>query len=181
LQQRQTKHVLRLKRRREHGRFDCKPKTALRGAVELREGSGIEFARPCFPRPDVGLLRDSSRLGGVVACLGPLRERVYGKPGRQCEADQRTTGDDRETTVPPPGRLALERERTLGLVLRSPGEHGVGQDVVEDLVPGAAAVAGRQRPHDSLVRELTKDGIELIGLRPCVTPEVVDAVGDLRP
>ena len=68
----------------------------------------------------------------------------------------------------------------LGLVAGAPGKHGIAEDVVEDLVPGAAPVPAGQGSDDALRREGVQDVLELLRRLAGVAAQIADPVGDLR-
>ena len=82
--------------------------------------------------------------------------------------------------MPSGGRRAHALDLPLGLVSRPPGEHGVGQDVVIDLVARqiGAAYAG-DRPEDALSRQQRQYRLKLLRRRAQIAGKVGRVVRDL--
>ncbi len=72
----------------------------------------------------------------------------------------------------------LALELALGLVVRAPGEHRLGEDVVEDLVADVAALL--ERAQDPPVGERRQHGTELVHGHASEVGEVRELVRDLR-
>ena len=129
---------------------------------ELGQRRGLERARPGPPR----------RAAGV----GAFGERIDGYGCHSCEREE---GQRRDHGQPP---LAAARLLAVPLQLAAgpPGEHTVGEDVVEDLVP-LAAPGSVDRADDALAAERVEHRPHVSLRDRRVLREVAGPMGDLRP
>ena len=80
--------------------------------------------------------------------------------------------------MPAVGLLLLPPQLPVGDVRSPPGEHRLGKDVVEDLVPGAGALL--HRAQDPPLRQRREDRLQPSTGTPAELSEVGHVVRDLR-
>ena len=112
--------------RDDASRLACEDEAELRVAIELGVGARDELVRLRLPR--------------LLARLRPLRERIDRHGTHHREQDGAHDDDREQLPMSSVGCLLLPFELPLGLVTRAPGDHGLREDVVEDLVADGAAL-----------------------------------------
>ena len=76
-------------------------------------------------------------------------------------------------------RRSAVRRCLLELPLSAPGQDGLAQDVVEDLVAAAVPVGSVDRPHDALPTERREHRQQELLVDGCVLGEIAGSVCDL--
>src|SRR6266567_5996095 len=145
--------------------------------------------RTAFTRiPRSVVRRSRERLGGelptagpmsLVACVAALRERVDGDRRENRNENERADRKPDQAPMALGGGGPLRFELPLGLVLRPPGEHGLGEDIVEDLV--ARAFRPVLRGTDDPLFDEPLEHVLRLGLSDrCVAGEIAGPMGDLH-
>ena len=161
-QQRAPQDGLGVGRRLQLGGADGHPERLLWIHVELGQCAGGERARLGRPRG--------------AASIAALDERENRDPSDDRKRERRQRRENERTPVAP---LCLA-QLPLRLPACAPREDGVSKDVVEDLVPPAGPIAGRQRPQDALAGQTIDDAAQRSLVCARIAREVVDSVRDLR-
>jgi hypothetical protein len=105
--------------------------------------------------------------GRVLLCLVALGQRVQRRRAHGHERDQADPEDHQKPAVAPACGLAFARDGSSRVEVRPPCEHGIGEDIVEDLVGGigATAVNWTQDP-------LARGVLSTIAISACGTPRI---------
>jgi hypothetical protein len=113
-----------------------------------------EFTSPCVARL-------CARLAPLIESEAALRQRKDRDGRHRRESDERKRRDDEQPSVASFCFAPFLCELTLRVVLCTPGEHRVPEDIVEDFVPARSMAVFAEWAHDSLPRERAEYGLQV--------------------